>query len=263
MNWAYLGVSALLPLIVAFGAALAVGAVVAIRLNRQGGKGKASLRQLLRAMALAFPIAFCLFGAWEARATLRGLVRVALGRAEDQRAMGQLRSHGERFLLKDSAKATQWFQKAATGGDAESQYRLARALMQGQGIAKDPAGALRWAQAAADQGHPDAMVLAGDLLTPTDPSTASARYGQALTTFQKRTRTRDAEACLAYGLLLCSGKGTPRDPVEGFAWMLTARNLGLSPFLGVLTLLQEAKLTPAERDEASRRAAAILPTLGR
>ena len=177
--------------------------------------------------------------------------------------MGQLRSQGERFLLKDSAKATQWFQKAATGGDAESQYRLARALMQGQGIAKDPAGALRWAQAAADQGHPDAMVLAGDLLTPTDPSTASARYGQALTTFQKRTRTRDAEACLAYGLLLCSGKGTPRDPVEGFAWMLTARNLGLSPFLGVLTLLQEAKLTPAERDEASRRAAAILPTLGR
>ena len=263
MNWAYLGVSALLPLIVALGTALAVGAVKAIRLNRLGGSSQVALARLLRTTAIAFLVAFCLYGAWEARATMGGLVRVALGRPQDQRAMGQLRSHGEGFLKKDPAKAAQWFQKAATGGDAESQHLLARALLQGQGITQDPAGALRWAQAAADQGHPDAMVLAGDLLVPSDPVAADRRYAQALTTFQDRAHQRNAPACLAYGLLLCSGKGLPRDPVEGLAWMLAARKMGLSPFMGVIVQLQEAQLTPAQRNDASQRAAAILPTLGR
>ena len=263
VNWAYLRVAALLPLIVAMGAALATGAVMALHLNRQGGSSKVALRRLLGSMAVAFPIAFCLFGAWEGRTTLRGLVHVGLGRPQDQRAMGQLRSHGEGFLKKDPAKAVQWYQKAAVGGDSDAQLMLARALLHGQGTVRDPAGALRWAQAAAGQGHPDAMVFAGDLLAPADPLAAEARYQQALATYQKRAQHRDAEACLAYGMLLCFGKGTAIDPIEGFAWMLTARRVGLSPFLGVITQLQEASLTPLQRAEASRRADALLPTLGR
>ncbi len=263
MNWAYLGVAALLPLIVAMGAALAAGAVKAIRLNQLGGSSRAALARLITTMTITFLAAFCLFGAWEARTTLGGLARVALGRPQDQRAMGQLRSHGEGFLKKDPAKAVQWFQQAATGGDAESQLLLARAVLHGQGLAKDPAAALRWAQAAADQGHPDAMVLAGDLLAPSDPLAANRRYGQALAALQDRAHQRDAPACLSYGLLLCSGKGTPKDLVEGLAWMLTARKLGLSPFMGVIVQLQEAGLTPSQRDEAAQRATAIQSTLGR
>ena len=262
MNWAYLRVAALLPLTVAMGIALAVGAAVAIRLNRQGGSGSASLKRLLQAVAVAFLIAFCLFGAWEGRATLRGLVRVALGHPQDQRAMGHLRSHGEGFLRKDPTKAAQWYQKAAVGGDSESQLMLARVLLQGQGVPRDPAVALRWAEAAAGQGHPEAMVFAGDLLAPANPLAADAQYRQALATYQKQARRKDAEACLAYGLMVLSGKGTPKDPAEGFAWMLTARNLGLDPFMEVIILVQEPQLTPSQRAEATQRAATLLPTLG-
>ena len=78
----------------------------------------------------------------------------------------------------------------------------------------------------------------------------------------RNQRRKDAEACLAYGLMVLSGKGTPKDPAEGFAWMLTARNLGLDPFMEVIILVQEPQLTPSQRAEATQRAATLLPTLG-
>ena len=62
--------------------------------------------------------------------------------------------------------------------------------------------------------------------------------------------------------MVLSGKGTPKDPAEGFAWMLTARNLGLDPFMEVIILVQEPQLTPSQRAEATQRAATLLPTLG-
>ena len=54
-------------------------------------------------------------------------------------------------------EATAWFAKAAEQGNAEGQFGLARMLAAGAGIARDPAQALRWMKAAADQDFPPAL----------------------------------------------------------------------------------------------------------
>jgi hypothetical protein len=261
MNWAYIGFAAILPLTVALGLTLAVGALQAVRLTRMGGASRAALFRMLRTMALVFPLAFLAASLWDGWRTWRGLLGVALHRPADQRAMGILRAGGKNFLAADPAKSRYWFRRAAEGGDAEAQLIQARALRSGQGLPADPAGALRWAQAAADQGHPDGMVLAGDLLNPGNPDAALLRYRQALATFRERAQRGDANACLAYGLMHQSGKGVAKDPVEGVAWMICARRLGIDPFKGVVIQLSESTLTKPQRAEAAQRAQAIQKTL--
>jgi hypothetical protein len=261
MNWPYLGIAALLPLVLALGLTMAVGAVQAVRLTHQGEASRPAFARLFKSMAITFPLMFLAAALWDGRATWRGLLGVALHHPVDQRAMGLLRAHGEGFLTKNPAKAADWFQKAAEGGDAEGQLLLARALLRGQGLPGDPDGALRWARAAADQGQPDAMVFVGDRLRTTDTATARTWYQRALPIYLRRAQAWDPEACLAYGLLRFDGKGGEPDQREGLAWMYVSRRIGLNPFKAVLIQLNEAKLSKPQRDEAAQRAVAILRSL--
>lgn len=251
MNWTYLGIAALLPLTIALAATLLAGAIQAIRSNRQGGSSRVAFHRLLRTLALVFPLAFLVASLWDGRSTWRGLLGAALGHPTDQRAMGLLRSHGEGFLAKDPAKAALWFRKAAEGSDARAQFHLARALITGSGVPKDTVLALRWAEAAAQQGDTDAMILAGDLRRSGDPDAAETWYRKALASLQRR---HDAEACLAYGLMVSQGKGVPSDPVEGLAWMKLAERQGLRGIRVIPIRLMEGSLKPAQREEAARRA---------
>jgi len=261
MNWTYLGIAALLPLTIALAAALLAGAVQAIRSNRAGGSSRVAFHRLLRTLALVFPLAFLLAALWDGHRVWRGLAGAALGRPADQRVLGQLRASGRHFLRKDPAKAALWFQKAAEGGDAEAQLFLARTLLNGQGLPRNPEGALRWAKAAANQGLPDAMVLSGDLLRPDDAEAARSWYQRALTGYRQRIQSGDADACQSYGLMYTTGKGVEKDPIEGVAWMLVGQRLGMDPFKVVILKLSEGPLSKPQREEAAQRAAAIQKTL--
>lgn len=262
MNWSYLGIAALLPLAVALGLTLAAGAFQALRLNREGGSSRIALRRLLRTLALVFPLAFLAAALWDGRHTWRGLAGAALGRPADQRALGQLRAGGQGFLMQDPAKAAHWFRKAADGGDARGQYFLARAMASGSGLPRDPEGARRWAEASARQGDLEAMILRGDLDRSADPSAAEAWYRKAGESLAPALARREAEACLTYGLLLLAGKGTPRDPVEGLAWMQVAERRGLPRFRTLIIRLTETQLPPAQREAAVRRAEGLLAPTG-
>ena len=44
-------------------------------------------------------------------------------------------------------------ERAATRGDADAQYGLGRAFMDGNGVAQDDGEAVRWLRRAAEQGH--------------------------------------------------------------------------------------------------------------
>src|SRR5205823_3133597 len=55
-------------------------------------------------------------------------------------------------VAQDYLEAANWFRKAAAGGHAESQYRLAQMLAIGQGIKQDYAEAASWYRKAAEQG---------------------------------------------------------------------------------------------------------------
>ena len=257
MNWTYIGTAAILPLMVALGLTMAIGVIQALRLTGLGEASRPAFIRMLKTMALTFPLTFFALTLWDGRHTWRGLLGVALGQPTDQRIMGQLRTGGTFFLKLDPAKAADWYMRAAQGGDAEAQLLLAQALRNGQGLPRDPEGALRWAQAAADQGHPDAMVLCGDLLSQSNPEAAKNLYRQALSTYLERAGKGDPQACLSRGLMYRTGKGITPDPVEALAWMLLARHFGLGSAQDLIIQLTERKLTQPQRAEALQRALAI------
>ena len=53
----------------------------------------------------------------------------------------------------DSAKAAEWYRKAAEQGLDSAQYHLGRCYEGGHGVTKDLTKAAEWYQKAADQGH--------------------------------------------------------------------------------------------------------------
>ncbi len=257
MNWAYLRTAALLPLAQALGVSLALGALYALRLHLRGGNSLEALRRFLRFTAAALAATFVLACLWDARPTLRGLWGVTRGRASDEFAMGLLRDGGHGFLARNPAKAAYWYRKAALQGLAPAQLALARLLLEGEGVPRDPAAGLRWALAAAAGGDTDAMMFASNLLRSTDPARAAALDRRAQAVLLPKARRGDPQAALALGWLYCRGGGIPADPVEGYAWMLVAVRNGLPPLQKLLVVLQSRALTPAQRGQAARRAAAL------
>jgi TPR repeat protein len=212
----------------------------------------------LRALGLLFPAAFLLVSLWGARQTLKGFAGVVVGRPVDQRAMGLLRLQGDGFLKPDQAAAVDWFRKAALQGDAPAQLHLARALSSGRGASRNLDEALRWSEAAARQGSPEAMRLTGELWQTRDAATAMKWYQKATEAMQPGLRARDPWTCLSFGLMHCTGQGVPADPVEGLAWMKVAEQWGLPSSQAVLIRLIETRISPAQREAAERRAKALL-----
>jgi len=261
MNWTYIGIAALLPLVIALAATLLAGVVQALRLHRQGGSSRVALRRFVRTLGLVFPVGFALAALWDGRQVWRSLAGAALGHPADQRILGQLRAGGRHFLRRSPDKAAYWLRRAAEGGDAEAQLMLARTLLQAPGLARNSGEAGDWARAAADQGQPGAMTLMGDLLRREDPEGSDAWYRKALPAYRRQIEAGNGEASLAYGLMLTAGHGAAMDPVEGLAYMYLARRQGIDPFKQVVIALSEGPLTKPQRAEAAARAEALAKSL--
>jgi len=56
----------------------------------------------------------------------------------------------------DKKEAVKWYRKAAEQGDAEAQFNLGRAFVNGEGVDKDKMEAVKWLRLAAEQGYEDA-----------------------------------------------------------------------------------------------------------
>ena len=85
----------------------------------------------------------------------RGQVEEAaeLGSAEAAGILAERYLFGEGGLARDGARFAAWARRAAEGGDARGQFRLARALHLGgvPGLPRDHAAALAWYEAALQQ----------------------------------------------------------------------------------------------------------------
>jgi len=68
-------------------------------------------------------------------------------------------------VVLNEGKAAELYRKAADMGNAEAQTRLAEALFDGRGVARDPAGSRAWLEKAARQGHARAECDLGVILT--------------------------------------------------------------------------------------------------
>jgi TPR repeat protein len=56
----------------------------------------------------------------------------------------------------DKKEAVKWYRKAAEQGDAEAQFKLGRAFVNGEGVDKDKMEAVKWFRLAAEQGYANA-----------------------------------------------------------------------------------------------------------
>jgi len=109
----------------------------------------------------------------------------------------------------------------AEAGDAESQVELGRRYDKGEGVAKDPAEAVKWYRKAAEQ--------------------------------------NDAEGQLYLGLSYLKGEGVAEDLVEAYKWLLLAARQGDESAKKIVTNPLESSLRPEQIAEGQKRAREFKP----
>jgi len=109
-------------------------------------------------------------------ATIPWLAPATKGDAESQYIMGNAYASGMPALgiKKDSAKAFQWYMKAAKQKHANAQYEVAASFILGDGVGKNLNAARIWLKRAADNGHPDARVVLSGFPAPVAATPKSA-----------------------------------------------------------------------------------------
>lgn len=106
---------------------------------------------------------------------------------------------------------------AAQAGDVDAQYRLGRALLQESALGRDTAGeAVRWLQAAADQGHAPALVQLGRLYR--SGVGVLQNFERAAQALQAAAGLGNAEGMVELGRLYRDGIGVAVDPVRAYVW---------------------------------------------
>lgn len=144
-----------------------------------------------------------------------------LGNTKAQMELARLYLQGEGGVSKDYGKAAALFRIAATEGKAaEAQYALAVMLDRGLGVRRDPDEAIRWYNAAANAGHPRAMLNIGYAYAKGEGLRQD--YGQARLYFERAAAKNLAEAQYNLGLIYENGLGVKRDLAVAFKWFSLA-----------------------------------------
>lgn len=260
MNWEHVRNWGMILALLALGGALLWGLGFAVYLNRIGSRGWASTRRLLTSSMVAFAIALPAVIVFAEGPAFWSLVRGWLGSAEGQYRTGILYSSSDTFLQPTPSKATVAFRRAAEQGHSQAQFALAQACHVGLGTAKNRAEALRWAQAAAQAGHPLAMVLAGDILRETSAVEGEPYFRRAAPLLRAQGEQGDGQACFTLGRLYREGLGVAQDPEEALFWMQVAQRLGISPLQGFAIQIHEKSLPSDLQSRARTRAEAWIQT---
>lgn len=144
--------------------------------------------------------------------------------------------------------AADWIGAAAQLGHAEAQAVLGQWLLDGHGVARDPAQALHWFLRAAHLGHAMAMNMAGRCHeqgwgTQVDTDKAAHWYRRAAGLALPHAQYNLAN-------LLAAGDGVPRDHAQAFALYRQAADQGYAKAFAKLGRYHEDGLV-VPRDEAS------------
>ncbi|MBB3903561.1 hypothetical protein GGR33_003070 [Methylobacterium brachythecii] len=121
------------------------------------------------------------------------------------------------YVRSNPERAYEMFNYAASFGEPNAQYNLARLYLDGNGVEQDPRKAARWFNLAAEKGHKPAQALLGDLLF--------------------------------------NGVGVPRQTVRGLTWLALARD-GAQPRSDewIVELYDKAWSAASEADRAEAMA---------
>lgn len=158
-------------------------------------------------------------------------------------------------VAKDQARAAALYLRAAQAGNSEAQWRYGVMLDTGEGgVARDPASALDWFHKAARQGNTNAFVSLGVMYS--NGRGVAVDHEKALAAYLEAARRGNREALWHVGVIHFQGEGVTADRVEGAAWVI-ASSWGGSATARQIAPRALVALTPADRLQASRRAADI------
>ena len=152
----------------------------------------------------------------------------------------------------DFPAAAKWFGKAADQGVADAQYNLGVLYLEGKGVEQNQTRAAEWFKQAALKGLPDAMLDYGVLVYRGEGVQKDERIGVQWIALAAQHGVAIAQNRLAR--LYANGNS---NPVEAAKWHILARKAGKGD-----QMLDDyiARLTPAQLEEAQKRAAAFRPT---
>lgn len=149
--------------------------------------------------------------------------KATAGDAQAQLNLGMMYRDGV-GVLKDTAKAAEWYQKAAAQGEAQAQYHLGVRYGLGDGLPKDAAKAAEWYQKAAAQGEARAQNNLGSMYdrgegVPKDTT-------KALELYQKAAAQGQVHGQSNLGQKYERGEGVARDAAKAAEWFQKAAEQG-------------------------------------
>ncbi len=128
----------------------------------------------------------------------------------------------------------------ADAGDSDAQARLALIYLKGDGVAADPAAALRWARAAAETGQPVAEYLMGVFYN--EGRVVRADEEAAFTWFSAAATKGNLKAMHSLAIAYAQGQGTAKDEKQAAEWFKCAAERGYVDSAFDLALLYERGL---------------------
>lgn len=109
-------------------------------------------------------------------------------------------------------------------GEPEAQYELGNRMLTGDGVPRDPSGAVRLLEKAAEQGVADAWFRLGKVYH--DGADMPRNYVRSFECYTEAARRGLPEAQHNLGAMLVSARGVKRDYVEGLAWFIVSAKFG-------------------------------------
>jgi uncharacterized protein len=179
------------------------------------------------------------------------LVQIAAnhGMPEAERDMGKNYEHGW-TVQPDLDRAFQWYEKAANDGDGEAAWRIGMAYVNGENRKPDPRRAVEYFERSAYEGYGRGKVSLAVMYATGDG--VERDYAKARSLYEEAAAQGEAHAYRELAIMHAHGEGTPVDLVA--ARVLYEQSVLLEdPPNDQFRASLEAKLTPEQRDEVTRR----------
>lgn len=142
--------------------------------------------------------------------------RAANGEADAEFRLARAYATGK-DVNPDSLQAIAWFRKAAAHGSAEAECALGGCYALGVWVPKDFAQALDWYRKAADQGNAKGQYFLGVMYVQGEGTAED--MGEAIKWFRLSADQGNVDAQFALAMIFERGVGTPLNYAEGLKWL--------------------------------------------
>ena len=129
-----------------------------------------------------------------------------------------------RGVVKDEAKAVEWYTKAADAGDTNAMCNLGFCFNNGEGVGKDEAKAVEWYTKAAEAGNIYAFLLLGFCYM--NGKGVGKDEAKAVEWHTKAAEAGDSTAMFSLGICFKNGKGVGKDEAKAVEWHTKAADAG-------------------------------------